>query len=80
MLEGGQLEMQVFTICTINCGIPVVEYLLCEMLISLFEQKPKQKKKPIFPTLHTKIRASSLCMELMEEHLYCINGGKQENF
>ena len=40
MSYGAHSETQVFTICTMYCGIPDVDSLLCEMLMSFFVQEP----------------------------------------
>lgn len=40
MSRGAHPETQVLTICTMNCGIPDVELVLCEMLMSLLVQEP----------------------------------------
>lgn len=43
MFEGAHPETHVFTISTMYCGIPGLGYLLCEMLMSHFEQTPVQE-------------------------------------
>lgn len=47
MLHGAHSETHVFTISTTYCGIPDVDSILCEILMSLLVQEPNENQRHV---------------------------------